>query len=109
MPAHPRRSASAKGGTSSGGWSSATPSARRAEDEIRAPTTLVEAIHTRLRTWVQFPPSPPHAADIARVVNPGDCRSGTAALAQSSRQSLGGSLIARRPAPPVAHRLNDHA
>src|SRR3954454_20642889 len=58
MPAHPRRSASAKGGTSSGSWSSGTPSARRPEDEIRAPTTLVEAIHTRSRTWVQFPPSP---------------------------------------------------
>src|SRR4051812_9111344 len=43
MQAHPRRSASPEPGTSFRGWSSATPPARRAEDEIRAPDTLVEA------------------------------------------------------------------
>lgn len=58
MQAHPRRSASAKGGTSSGGWSPVTPPARRPGDEIRGPDTLVEAIITRLRTRVRFPPSP---------------------------------------------------
>src|SRR3954469_7593734 len=58
MPTHPRRSASAKGGTFSGGWSSATRPVRRAEDEIRARDTLVDANRTRSRTWVQFPPSP---------------------------------------------------
>jgi predicted nucleotidyltransferase len=58
MQAHPRRSASAKGGTSPGGWLPATPPARRSGSEIRAPDTLVEAIITRLRTRVRFPPSP---------------------------------------------------
>src|SRR3954447_7596804 len=43
MPAHPRRSAFAKPGTSSGGWSRGTPPARRPRDETRAPATLVEA------------------------------------------------------------------
>ena len=38
------RSASAKPGKTQGGWSPATPPARRAGDEIRAPATLVEAI-----------------------------------------------------------------
>src|SRR5437763_315269 len=56
--AHPVRPAFAKPGTSSEGWSPATPPARRAGDEIRAPATLVEAIHTRSRTRVRFPPSP---------------------------------------------------
>src|SRR4051794_37282704 len=59
MQAHPQRSVSAKGGTSSGGWLPATPPARRAGSEIRAPDTLVEAIATRLWTRVRFPPSPP--------------------------------------------------
>jgi hypothetical protein len=45
-------------GKTSGGWSPATPPARQARDEIRAPATLVEAILTRSRTWVRFPPSP---------------------------------------------------
>ena len=35
-----------------------TPSVRLPGDEIRAPTTLVEASTARSRTWVQFPPSP---------------------------------------------------
>jgi hypothetical protein len=43
MPAHPGRSASAKPGTSSGGWSRRTPPARRLRDENRAPDTLVDA------------------------------------------------------------------
>jgi hypothetical protein len=43
MPAHPGRSASAQPGTSPGGWSRATPPARRPRDEIRAPATLVDA------------------------------------------------------------------
>jgi hypothetical protein len=43
MPAHPGRSAFAKPGTSSGGWSRGTPPARRPRDETRAPATLVEA------------------------------------------------------------------
>ena len=50
-----------------GGWSPTTPPARRAEDEIRAPATLVEAIQTRLRTRVRFPPSP-HLIDRGEVV-----------------------------------------
>src|ERR1700729_2888916 len=58
MQAYPVRSVSANPGKSSGGWSPATPPARRVGDEIRAPATLVEATHTRLRTWVRFPPSP---------------------------------------------------
>ena len=52
------RSVSAKSGTAQGDWSPATPPARRAGDEIRAPATLVEATLTRSRTWVRFPPSP---------------------------------------------------
>jgi hypothetical protein len=43
MPAHPGRSASAKPGKASGGWSRGTPPARRPRDEIRAPDTLVDA------------------------------------------------------------------
>jgi len=39
-------------------WSPATRPAWRAEDEIRAPATLVEAIRMRSRTRVRFPPSP---------------------------------------------------
>ena len=35
-----------------------TPPARRPKDETRAPATLVEAIFTRSRTRVRFPPSP---------------------------------------------------
>lgn len=45
-------------GKTQGGWSPTTPPARRVGDEIRAPATLVEAILTRSRTWVRFPPSP---------------------------------------------------
>jgi len=47
-----------RSGDTSAGWSPATPPARRAGDEIRAPDTLVDAIFTRSRTWVRFPPSP---------------------------------------------------
>src|SRR5882724_5209431 len=42
MPAHPGRFASAKPGTSSGGWSRGTPPAWRPRGEIRAPATLVD-------------------------------------------------------------------
>src|SRR5215213_3738648 len=42
MPAHPGRSAPAEPGTSSGSWPHATPPARRAWGEIRAPDTLVD-------------------------------------------------------------------
>src|SRR4051812_2175741 len=109
MPAHPGRSPPAEPGTSSGSWSSETPSARRSEDEIGAPTTLVEAIHTRSRTWVQFPPSPPPAPSRTAQVpydtspgssNPGDCRSGglDASLpAVAGRVDGGRSLQALEP------------
>jgi hypothetical protein len=58
MPAHPGRSAPAEPGTAQGSWSRATPPARRARGETRAPATLVEAISARSRTRVRFPPSP---------------------------------------------------
>src|SRR3954454_22804274 len=54
----PRRFASAKEGTFSGGWFPTTPPAWRVGNEIRAPDTLVDASPTRSRTWVRFPPSP---------------------------------------------------
>src|SRR4051812_29718456 len=54
----PRRFASAKEGTFSGGWVPTTPPAWRVGNEIRAPDTLVDASPTRSRTWVRFPPSP---------------------------------------------------
>src|SRR3954451_24726563 len=66
MQARPARSAFARPGTLKRGWSPATPPARRARDEYRAPATLVDAAHARLRTRVRFPPSPPLKAPLRR-------------------------------------------
>src|SRR3954451_20688995 len=66
MQARPARSAFARPGTLKRGWSPATPPARRARDENRAPATLVDAAHARLRTRVRFPPSPPLKAPLRR-------------------------------------------